>query len=330
MPIDKFEKSFENFVETFEKSILSALNELHINTNEQIAVALSGGSDSLSLTIALKRCKIDILAIMVNHHLRNEADDEIDKTIKTLEKNNIKYVVKNWDGKYKKNLEAEARNARYNLLLNVCKEYNINALCIGHHIDDQAETFLLNLARGSGLDGLCAMPKITTIDGIKIVRPMLNLTKQDCKDYLTALNIDWCEDKSNADTKYKRNKLRMMLNEIEDKQLITKRIAMAVECLQEARETLDALLIGTENNLIKYTKNTAIFDRKKFLLLTQYLQKSILARIIMKIAEKEYKPRLYQIQNLLDTIKTEIKFKRTIANLVVTGNKDIVMLEKLK
>ena len=314
----------------FETTILTTLATLGIDKNGKFAVALSGGSDSLSLTIALKRCKIDILAIMVNHHLRNEADDEIDKTIKTLENNNIKYIIKNWDGKYKNNLEAEARNARYNLLLQTCQECDINILCVGHHIDDQAETFLLNLARGSGLDGLCAMPKITTMDGIKIVRPMLNLTKQDCKDYLTVLNIDWCEDESNTDTKYKRNKIRMMLNEIEDKKLITKRIVTAIECLQEARETLDALLTGTENNLIKYTQNTAIFDRKKFLLLTQYLQKSILARAIMKTAGKEYKPRLYQVQNLLYTIKTEAKFKRTIANLIVTGNKDTIKFERLK
>ena len=316
--------------DSFEQSILNALTDLCIGKNKKMAVALSGGSDSLSLTMALTRCKFDTLAIMVNHHLRNEADDEINKTIQTLKNHKIKYVVKNWNGNYKKNLEAEARTARYNLLLQTCKEHDINILCIGHHIDDQAETFLLNLARGSGLDGLCAMPKITTLDGVTIVRPMLNVTKQDCKNYLTALNIDWCEDKSNADTKYKRNKLRMMLNEIEDKQLITKRIATAIECLQEARETLDALLIGAENNLIKYTPTTAMFDKTKFLLLTKYLQKSILARAIMKTAGKEYKPRLYQVQNLLYSIKTEAKFKRTIANLIVTGNKNTIKLERLK
>ena len=129
-------------VDNFESKIKENIEELSISA-EKVAVALSGGSDSLALTIALKNIGFDVLAILVNHHLRAEAGEEITETIKTLKKFKIDYIVKNWDGKYKKNLESEARNARYSLLLEVCKKENINTLCIGHHIDDQIETFLL-------------------------------------------------------------------------------------------------------------------------------------------------------------------------------------------
>ena len=118
----------------------------------------------MALTIALHQLNYDVLAILVNHNLRVEAKKEIQQTIKTISKFKIKYVVKEWDGKVNKNLENEARNARYRLLLETCRENNIKYLCIGHHIDDQVETFLLNLARGSGLDGLCSMPYLKKID----------------------------------------------------------------------------------------------------------------------------------------------------------------------
>ena len=94
----------------------------------RLAVALSGGSDSLALTTALHQLNYDILAILVNHNLRMEARDEIQQTINTISKYGIKYVVKEWDGNVNKNLENEARNARYSLLLEACRENNIKYL----------------------------------------------------------------------------------------------------------------------------------------------------------------------------------------------------------
>ena len=316
-------------VDNFESKIKENIEELSISA-EKVAVALSGGSDSLALTIALKNIGFDVLAILVNHHLRAEAGEEITETIKTLKKFKIDYIVKNWDGKYKKNLESEARNARYSLLLEVCKKENINTLCIGHHIDDQIETFLLNLARGSGLDGLCAMPKKNTIDGVNVIRPMLNLTKQNCRDYLIHLGVKWCEDESNKDIKYKRNKIRYLINQIEDKDILVKRIANTIEILQEVRETIDDLVNRMDKKIVKYDKNSAFFNKNDLLVLTKYLQKSLITKCILKLAGKEYKPRLYQIENIITSITDEKDFKRTIMNLIIKKKGDIIEIYKMK
>ena len=302
----------------------------------RLAVALSGGSDSLALTIALHQLNYDVLAILVNHNLRVEAKKEIQQTIKTISKYNIKYIVKEWDGNVNKNLENEARNARYSLLLEACRENNIKYLCIGHHMDDQVETFLLNLARGSGLDGLCSMPYLKKIDNIKIIRPMLNLTKQDCVNYLTSKNISWCEDASNKDTKYKRNKIRYLLEQIEDKQLLNKRICQTISILQDVRETIDVLIKQTEDNIASYNidKQSHIssvsFKRNDFLNLTQYLQKSLLTRFIMKLSKKTYKPRLYQIENIIVDIHNRKSFKRTLAHCVIIMQHDVITISILK
>ena len=329
----------------FEKTINHNLTKIlqldNITDNSKkkhirLAVALSGGSVSLALTIALHQLNYDVLAILVNHNLRMEARDEIRQTTNTISWYGIKYVVKEWDGNVNKNLENEARNARYRLLLETCRESNIKYLCIGHHIDDQVETFLLNLARGSGLDGLCSMPYSKTIDNINIIRPMLNLTKQDCVNYLTSKNISWCEDASNKDTKYKRNKIRCLLEQIEDKQLLNKRICQTISILQDAREAIDGLIQQTEKSIASYIINeqgkvsSVSFKQSDFLSLTSYLQKSILTKFIMKLSKKTYKPRLYQIENIIFDIHNRKSFKRTLAHCVIIMQHDVITISILK
>lgn len=326
-----FEKDFEN-------TIFNNLQNLKISCNNKLAVALSGGSDSLSLTIALNKIGFNILAIIVNHNLRKESLEEIKMTIKTLQKYNIEYIIEEWDGKYKKNLEDEARKNRYKLLLNVCETHNIKYLCIGHHINDQIETFFLNLARGSGLDGLCAMPNIIKIDNISIVRPMLNLTKQNCVEYLQELAIKWCEDASNKDTKYKRNNIRYILEQIEDKNLIIKRVRNTINILQEVRETLDKIIEEKmiDNRLISWRINNKtkgkdlIIDKILFCSLTSYLQKSILTKCLLQMSGRGYKLRLYQIENIIKDIKEKPYVKRSILNcfVEVKKNKNIILIYK--
>lgn len=317
----------------FEKSILDFLQNLDINKNQRLGVAVSGGSDSLSLVVALNNLKYDVLAILVNHNLRKNALNEIKQTSKTLEKFGIKYVIKQWDGKYKKNLEAEARKNRYRLLIETCKENKIKFLCIGHHIDDQMETFLLNLMRGSGLDGLCAMPKIMNANDINIVRPMLNLTKQDCRNYLKNINIDWCEDESNNDIKYKRNKIRYLLNQFEDKEILTKRIVRSVDSLQEVREFIDDYIetIFNDKNIIFFNdkKNQFEINKNEFLKLKKYIQKSIIVKCVAVISKIEYKVSLYKTENILNDILSNKPFKRTIEKCFVESEKRKISRNKI-
>lgn len=347
------------FEENIYNNIKNHIINFQNNTKKQnvIAVALSGGCDSLSLTIALnnigKQHNFSVLAIMINHNLRKESTNEIKKTIITLNKFKIKYIVKEWDGVYKKNLENEARINRYKLLLETCKEEKINIICIGHHIDDQIETFLLNLARGSGIDGLCAMPKENFINNIYIIRPMLNIKKQSCKDYLEMSKIEWCEDESNNDTSFKRNKIRFILNQIEDKNLLTERISKSVNFLQEIKLTLDFFLKiicekieedskKFEENLnkknsslskkIKKTDNNfnqIVISKNVFVNYPDYIKKSILVFFIKKLSNQEYKPRLYQIENLLSSIIGDVEFKRTLSKCLIFSKKDLFIMKRI-
>ena len=312
----------------------NSTNSNTINSNiltEKIAVAVSGGSDSLALVISISRIFPNVLAIMVNHNLRPTATKEIAQTAATLEKFGIKYVIKEWDGNVKKNLENDARNARYKLLIDTCKAQKIKYLCIGHRANDQVETFFLNLARGSGLDGLCAMPVVKMVENVAIVRPMLGLTKEDCRSYLRALHVDWCEDESNKDRHYKRNNIRFLLEQIEDKNLILQRTNQTIKTLQEAKLALDELVNITINSItinriISQDKHEISFSRNAFMHISPYIQKSMLTRCIMKLSGRTYKLRLYQIENVVESIKSSGNFKRTLAGCVVEMRGDLVKI----
>ena len=332
--------------EEFEKHVCNVLknticsnstNRNSINSNiltEKIAVAVSGGSDSLALVISISRIFSNVLAIMVNHNLRPTAAQEIAQTVATLDKFGIKYVIKEWDGNVKKNLENEARNARYKLLIDTCKAQKITYLCIGHHANDQVETFFLNLARGSGLDGLCAMPVLKMVENVAIIRPMLDLTKEDCRSYLRAIHVDWCEDESNQDRHYKRNNIRFLLEQIEDKNLILQRTNQTIKTLQEAKLALDEMVDITINSItinrnISQDKQEISFARNDFTKVTPYIQKSVLTKCIVDMSNRTYKLRLYQIENVLESIKSGKNFKRTLAKCVVEMRGDLVRIGRL-
>ena len=310
----------------------NSTNSNTINSNiltEKVAVAVSGGSDSLALVISISRIFPNVLAIMVNHNLRPTAAQEIAQTAATLEKFGIKYVIKEWDGNVKKNLENDARNARYKLLIDTCKAQKIKYLCIGHHANDQVETFFLNLARGSGLDGLCAMPVVKMAENVAIIRPMLDLAKEVCRSYLRALHVDWCEDESNQDRHYKRNNIRFLLEQIEDKNLILQRTKQTIKTLQEAKFALDEIVDTAINRIISQDKNGISFARNDFMRLTPYIQKSVLTRCIMNVSGRTYKLRLYQIENVVESIKSRKNFKRTLAKCLVEMRGDLVKIGRL-
>lgn len=187
--------------------------EKYIETNwshlksVQVSVACSGGLDSIVLAFILKKLNFKVDVIHVNYQLRGENSELdaqfveqfcLDNSI-LFDKRTIDLKLQLQDGG---NLQELARNVRYDWFHEIISADGKVALA--HHLDDQVETFFLNLARKSGVMGLACMPYEN--DGI--VRPLLDFTKYDLKKYANANAIEWREDISNSDSKYRRNKLR--------------------------------------------------------------------------------------------------------------------------
>ncbi|AYN68208.1 tRNA lysidine(34) synthetase TilS [Euzebyella marina] len=172
--------------------------------------ACSGGIDSMVLFHLFSRLDLHFNVAHCNFQLRGEESDEDEKLVEIEAVNKgVNYFVTRFDtvGYLNKNnlsLQVGARQLRYDWFSDLMTENRIEFLVTAHHADDNLETFLINLSRGSGLDGLTGIPEKTG----SICRPLLPFSREQILEYAKKHSIEWREDRSNSDTKYLRNKLR--------------------------------------------------------------------------------------------------------------------------
>ena len=178
-------------------------------------LGLSGGADSVALLEALipeiQSGRIDAEAIHVNHGLRRAESDEDEQFCRDLCRQAGVALSAYRADLHDRRDEASAREARFAFFRQRYSEYGADALLLAHQADDQAETFLMRLLRGAGPEGLSCMKADETVNGIRIIRPMLPLRREEIRDALRRDGIRWREDSSNTDASYLRNRIRMEL-----------------------------------------------------------------------------------------------------------------------
>lgn len=189
---------------------------------DAIAVAVSGGADSLALALLAAdwatRRQITVLPLIVDHRLRPESSIEARRVAGWLRAAGLKPQILIWDAADKPaaNRQSAARDARYALLLQACAKHGIRHLLLAHHRDDQAETLLLRALRGSGVDGLAAMAPRREMQGIALLRPLLDLPKAQLVATLQKRKQPWIEDPSNASPAFLRVRVRAALDLLSD------------------------------------------------------------------------------------------------------------------
>ena len=199
----------------------------HIHTHFPILeatpflIACSGGIDSMVLLDLCQQAKLTFGIAHCNFHLREEESNEDEAFLKQYaQHHNIPCYIKGFDtvsygNQHKLNTQLAARELRYKWFLQLLQEYNYSKILTAHHADDNLETFLINLSRGSGIEGLTGIPEQTTT----LARPLLPFSRAQIVSYAKERAIEWREDRSNKETKYVRNKIRHkivpLLKEIE-------------------------------------------------------------------------------------------------------------------
>ena len=177
---------------------------------ERFLLACSGGIDSVVLAHLCKASGLDFTLAHCNFQLRDAESDADEAFVRQLAKTLhtsifvTHFDTKNYMRQNKVTLQVAARELRYHWFTEIMKENRITTLVTGHQSDDDIETFLINLSRGTGIDGLTGIPSRTAT----INRPLLHFSRADISAYATTEEISWREDRSNADTKYIRNKIR--------------------------------------------------------------------------------------------------------------------------
>lgn len=217
-------------------------------------LGLSGGADSVALMLMLlpeiRSKKIRVEAVHVNHGLRGpESDEDEQFCIALCKKEGIPLYACSADLSGRTDEDA-ARTARYAVFRKRYRKQRADALILAHHADDQAETFLMRLLRGTGPDGLGCMKPDETVGDIRILRPMLSMRREEIRDALRADGVSWREDTSNGDTAYLRNRIRHELIPV-----MTRISGTAVEKICTA-----AALSGEDSRVLN-TAAKAILDR---------------------------------------------------------------------
>ena len=282
-----------------------------INKGDKILVALSGGPDSVFLLHLLvkyeKRFQINIGALHINHRLRG-ADAKTDQEFceKLCKKLIVKFYsklknVKSFASKNKLSVEEAGRIIRYLELENIARKFGYNKIATAHNSGDNAETILLNLFKGTGIDGISGIP----IERDNIIRPILCLKKEDIINYLDQSGINYRIDKSNLHNDYERNFIRNNILPLVKENLNTNVEDSIFRSSEVFKEVKAAIKDRGENIYSKFFKSGK--DEIRILLTTEIKAKiSQLSFFIKDVVAKQFSEEL-NFRNINDIISLENK-----------------------
>lgn len=213
-----------------------------------VAVAVSGGSDSVALMHMLsdwmaheRNSGRRLTVLTVDHQLRPGSMGECEMVARWAVEIGAPHVRLEWQGdKPATGVQEAAREARYGLMTDWCIAHEAAALFVAHTLDDQAETLVMRLARGSGVDGLAGMAPVSVRDGVTLARPLLDVARAALRYSLAARGGRWIDDPSNDDRQFERVRVRQMLPKLAELGLTMESLAQTARRAQRARIALDA------------------------------------------------------------------------------------------
>ena len=305
---------------------------------ENLAVAVSGGPDSLALAYLAKcysvKNKINVKFLIVDHKLRKESSIEAKAVKSILKKIDINCKILRWNGKKpSKNIQAEARNKRYSLLAGECKKSGIKYLLLGHHTNDLFENFFIRLVRGSGLKGLISFSKNTKYknSNLNILRPLLDLEKNDLINISKKVFNFFVNDPTNINKDYKRTRIRNLLKSLSKEGLDKKKLKLTINNLKDSDKSIKFYVNRNLENNSVFLKNNNIhilncsfFDQSHEIIFRS------LTTVIQKLGKNYYPVRGKSINELIEGINAKSFSKVTLGGCFISRVNDTILISKEK
>ena len=296
-----------------------------------IVLAVSGGPDSIALMWLVARWRRalargpQLMAVTVDHGLRPEAAREardVKRLARTLD---LSHRTLRWTGtKPKTGVPAAAREARYRLLAQAARAGGATHILTGHTRDDQAETLLMRMLRGSGIAGLAAMARETERDGVRLARPLLDIPKSRLVATLQKARIDFADDPTNQDVSFTRPRLRAILPVLAEEGGDSRNLARLASRLARANAAVEVLADGAERYLSLRDRDPQRpgFDAGVFTALPEEIRVRLLKRAIDR-AGHEGPAELGKVETLLGILEQAVaggagKLKQTLAGAVIS------------
>ena len=308
--------------------------EQSIELNENFAVAVSGGPDSLALAFLSKvysiKKRISPKFFIVDHKLRPESTKEAKLVIKILKKYSINVKILTWQGKKPiKNIQSLARKKRLKLLFAECDKYKINNILFGHHQDDLLENFFLRLFRGSGLKGLTSLDKINKFENKNLLRPLLYLKKSDLIFVSKQVFDFYVSDPSNKDEKYHRIRIRKLIKDLQKSGLDKKNFLKTIKNLKYSKTTVDFYVNENlrKNTFLESSKNRLILNKEFFKQPREVVFRSF-SDSVKSIGKKYYSARGKKLDKIINDIENNSLSKATLGGCIIKKVNQTVIISK--
>jgi tRNA(Ile)-lysidine synthase len=304
-----------------------------------IVLAVSGGPDSIAMMWLAARWRRamrrgpHLVAVTIDHGLRNEAAREA-RGVKRLAKAlDLPHRTLRWTGaKPKTGLPAAARDARYRLLAKAARATGATHVLTAHTRDDQAETLLMRMSRGSGIAGLAAMARQSERDGVVLARPLLHVPKVRLLATLKKAKISFADDPTNRDANFTRPRFRAIMPALAAEGCDARNLARLASRLARANAALELLVDGAERYLALGERDPTGFDASAFAALAEEIRLRLLLRRIDRVGH-EGPAELGKVEALVAALdrasaatgqtKGRIGLKQTLAGALVSlvGNR---------
>lgn len=281
---------------------------------DTLAVAVSGGSDSLALMLLAQAWSLQsgkaLKVLTVDHGMRAESGAEARFVRDIARRNGLDHQILQWTTpRPQGNLQKAARDARYHLLAQARGEARV--ILTGHTLEDQAETVLMRLARGSGVDGLTGIlerrwcPEGSAGQGYWIMRPLLNIKREALRDYLRGQGQTWVDDPSNDNTDFERIRLRKSMPLLSELGLTSEALAQTGKRMAQVRASLEQRVLAICRDAVVVDCGDLIIEHAIFARYDREIQCRVLEHCLGWVSSADYMPRSNVLSAALNTILEE-------------------------
>lgn len=304
--------------------------------NSRILVACSGGPDSMALLYLLqdiathRHTTYKIGVAIVDHCIRPESKEEVLWLQHQVEELGLPFYSATFDvprlsKEYKKSEETIGRQVRYQWLNEIAQSEGYDYISVAHHKDDQAESILAHIIRGSGLNGLTGMSVVQSEYAIPVVRPLLDVTKEDLLAYIGTKHISYCVDSTNEDVRYQRNRIRHRI--IPELEAVNPAVVDAIvrlgSSVNEDVMVISDLTSRTFDKLVSIGKDEVSISRRALRQEPLAIQRRLWQRLVSTIDSDLMLTSAHQEQ-LLDIVNTGEKKTFTIKSIKVIAQCDTI------
>jgi tRNA(Ile)-lysidine synthase len=277
---------------------------------DKVGLAVSGGPDSLALMLLAAQWAANdsaapsFIIYSVDHRLRPEAAAEVAMVLREATRLGLPARALRWDGtKPATGIQQAARSARYRLIRQAMAHDGAEVLVTAHHMVDQAETVLMRLAHGSGIEGLRGMDNVADIDGLRIVRPLLGVDPADLRALVSEAGLTAASDPSNFDEDYERVRWRRMLPQLAALGIDSRRLSQFAERMADADLALDALATAAfATAMLSDDPPSVTLSRAELAALPRAVAVRVISRALDRIGASQKLPALAAVEALTDRL----------------------------